>query len=127
MLTFDDDILPLDSACIVFGSVQVGNTPYLCMGRPVLYTLCIFLQYIFLGSVTIGWNVEMELATPAHGGYFREPASRVSKQLTMMTPFLICRLFHFAVFGSFPLVFLCLLHFSNFNRTFSLSSKIHTC
>ena len=26
-----------------------------------------------------GWNVEMELATPAHGGYFREPASRVNK------------------------------------------------
>ena len=28
-----------------------------------------------------GWNVEMELATPAHGGYFRKPVSRVNKQL----------------------------------------------
>ena len=32
-----------------------------------------------------GWNVEMELATPAHGGYFREPASRMSKQLNQGT------------------------------------------
>ena len=32
-----------------------------------------------------GWNVEMELATPAHGGYFREPASRVNKQLNQGT------------------------------------------
>ena len=27
----------------------------------------------------------MELATPAHGGYFREPASRVNKQLNQGT------------------------------------------
>ena len=32
-----------------------------------------------------GWNVEMELATPAHGGYFHEPASRVNKQLNQGT------------------------------------------
>ena len=32
-----------------------------------------------------GCNVEMELATPAHGGYFREPASRVNKQLNQGT------------------------------------------
>ena len=29
--------------------------------------------------------MEMELATPAHGGYFREPASRVNKQLNQGT------------------------------------------
>ena len=32
-----------------------------------------------------GWNVEMELTTPAHEGYFREPASRVNKQLNQGT------------------------------------------
>ena len=32
-----------------------------------------------------GWNVEMELTTPAHGGYFREPASHVNKQLNQGT------------------------------------------
>ena len=32
-----------------------------------------------------GWNVELELATPAHREYFREPASCVNKQLNQGT------------------------------------------
>ena len=64
------------------------------------------------------------------GVHYNQEAPAIIKHLdipfvgqSVSKPFLLC---HFDVFASFSLVFLSLLHFSNFNRALSLSSKIRT-